>query len=459
MTDKSAIITVGSRCCQGNMSTCMNPNSRRPDLLVNLGSSRWRLSAGSWRIRESILVLCDVKQPETYWLRDIESATLSLIFISVFRLAHQQFCQQFFTMEAEASDEGEWPPLPNEMTHEGRAVLGLHVCLLSLSTICMILRFLARRMASSLQIDDWSSLASLFFAYAQTITSTLSITIGHGGYEIQQYSESQLRTWMKMMCISDFFYALSVALTKLSILIFYHRIFEMHKTLSALISILMVVVVCYILIVTTLTIMDLALFGRKMPELVGDATVFNYIVGIINSVLDVFILAIPQLTVWRLQWTRSKKLLVSGVFFLGGITCILSIVRITTVITQGHEDITYGVQFIMIVTVIEMNTGIICTCLPMFPSLIRRWKRKLTPQNREDPGLTGSILLTIGRMRARQLPVAGGVGGSTEALNTEVDPVHQGASYHMADMKSPCSHNETSESSDMTISQPRSETR
>ena len=92
----------------------------------------------------------------------------------------------------------------------------------------------------------------------------------------------------------------------------------MHKRLTKLISILIIVVVCYILIVITLTILDFTSLEGEMPELVDDATIFNYIVGVINSVLDVFILAIPQLTVWRLQWTRAKRFLVSGVFFLGG---------------------------------------------------------------------------------------------------------------------------------------------
>ncbi|KAH7400552.1 hypothetical protein DE146DRAFT_465736 [Phaeosphaeria sp. MPI-PUGE-AT-0046c] len=51
--------------------------------------------------------------------------------------------------------------------------------------------------------------------------------------------------------------------------------------------------------------------------------------------------------------------------------CIMSIIRITSLLTIEIADLTYTLTTPGIWTMVEMNTSIICACLPMIPGLFR----------------------------------------------------------------------------------------
>lgn len=90
-------------------------------------------------------------------------------------------------------------PVPKDgIPPSGWVILGISPTLLFLSTVSVLLWFLSRRIASSIRIDDWVSLASLVFAYGATITSLMTVTVGHGGYHITDYTPSELQLWMKV---------------------------------------------------------------------------------------------------------------------------------------------------------------------------------------------------------------------------------------------------------------------
>ena len=46
--------------------------------------------------------------------------------------------------------------------------------------------------------------------------------------------------------------------------------------------------------------------------------------------LDVIILCMPLYMVWRLKLDASQKLMLSGIFALGGLVCVASLMRIIT---------------------------------------------------------------------------------------------------------------------------------
>lgn len=95
-------------------------------------------------------------------------------------------------------------PLPEEkVSHHGLVFLAVAPLLTLLSTVCVVLRTLSRRMASSFQIDDWTVLAALICAYGAIITAMLSVTVGHGSYDLEQYNKSQPKTWMKVRTQAD----------------------------------------------------------------------------------------------------------------------------------------------------------------------------------------------------------------------------------------------------------------
>lgn len=50
-----------------------------------------------------------------------------------------------------------------------------------------------------------------------------------------------------------------------------------------------------------------------------------------NMALDIIILCMPLYMVWKLKLEASQKLMLSGIFALGGLVCVASLMRIITV--------------------------------------------------------------------------------------------------------------------------------
>ena len=59
-----------------------------------------------------------------------------------------------------------------------------------------------------------------------------------------------------------------------------------------------------------------------------------------NMALDIIILCMPLYMVWRLKLEASQKLMLSGIFALGGLVCVASLMRIITVNLIKGADLT-----------------------------------------------------------------------------------------------------------------------
>ncbi|KAG8158811.1 hypothetical protein KVR01_011254 [Diaporthe batatas] len=77
-------------------------------------------------------------------------------------------------------------------------------------------------------------------------------------------------------------------------------------------------------------------------ECAGENTAY-LIAGIVNLVIDTFIVALPMPQVFRLQMTLTKRISVAGMFSLGALICIISLLRIIWLYTWDLSDLTYTV--------------------------------------------------------------------------------------------------------------------
>ena len=71
-----------------------------------------------------------------------------------------------------------------------------------------------------------------------------------------------------------------------------------------------------------------------------------------NMALDVIILCMPLYMVWKLKLEASQKLMLSGIFALGGLVCVASLMRIITVNLIKGADLPCKV---MILTVLQTS--------------------------------------------------------------------------------------------------------
>ncbi|MCJ1261297.1 hypothetical protein MMC22_001161 [Lobaria immixta] len=102
-----------------------------------------------------------------------------------------------------------------------------------------------------------------------------------------------------------------------------------------------------------------------------------YAQGSLNVATDLFILCLPIKTIWNLQISQKRKVWVFVILMTGSVACIVSIVRlILASLYQESPDVTWTAAKTSIMTAIEINVGIICSCLPAFSALYRHYRLK-----------------------------------------------------------------------------------
>lgn len=162
-------------------------------------------------------------------------------------------------------------------------------------------------------------------------------------------------------------YGGAVAAVKFSVLSFYHRTFPVQNFKKWLYLYGTLNIVWFILISCFSTFQC-----DPVPKLWDDSIpgkCLNYLhvfLGIqaANIALDIGILVLPIRAVLKLQISKPKKIGVTVVFALGGMSVILAIIRLAVLIRdQWQTDITFGTDTALW-SLVEPAFQIFCACLP-----------------------------------------------------------------------------------------------
>lgn len=142
------------------------------------------------------------------------------------------------------------------------------------------------------------------------------------GKHISTLSPEETTRFFKIFLADQFIYALTSPAVKLSIVLFYRKIFAVRKFRIAA-NYLIGTCVAW----GTATFLSAALQCMPLAKF-WDPSVNGYcfnrakfVLGIqgVNIFLDIVILCMPMPMVWRLQRPWQDKLALSGVFLLGGL--------------------------------------------------------------------------------------------------------------------------------------------
>lgn len=117
-------------------------------------------------------------------------------------------------------------------------------------------------------------------------------------------------------------YGIAVTLIKMSILLFYRRIFVIPQ-FRLRINIVGVMVMVWFLANSFLSAFQCTPIEKAWLVLIPGKCIdpLKYILGVhtTNLALDIIILPLPVSAVWRLQMSLAKKISVAGIFLLGGL--------------------------------------------------------------------------------------------------------------------------------------------
>jgi hypothetical protein len=263
----------------------------------------------------------------------------------------------------------EFPVLPIVKAHLIiNSVLGL------LTVLVVVLRLASRFVSGAgLWWDDYLIIISLPQGLGMLIIQGLWSPMGIG-FDITE-TMPNLPIILRLLVSYELIYATSISTIKLSILLFYLRVFVnrglRRATMAAIIfvsvwsvgNILQVFLICRPFAKT---------YTPQLDGTCGDQVASFIAIGSFNIITDVIILTLPLPTVWALKMSTPAKLGLTGVFLVGLIVSVIGIIRIVTLTQLDLMNLTGTMIWADFWSATEPNLAILCVSLPMLGSL---WSR------------------------------------------------------------------------------------
>ncbi|KAI0554400.1 hypothetical protein F4679DRAFT_525941 [Xylaria curta] len=249
---------------------------------------------------------------------------------------------------------------------------------LALAVISVLARWIARKLSGArLQADDYVIFVSLILCIVTAIVNILFGPAG-SGHHVWTLTRAILTYGLKLAFIYTFIWAVTVSVTKLSIILLYRRIFAVQKSpFRNWLDFLACIMVFQIIAITVsnLTVckpLDY-LWNQLDPNAHGtcfDRLHFLLITGIINAVFDIIILITPIAAISKLRLSFWKKAGIFGMLFLGALVCVASWVRVYYLaIFTTAIDTTWVSGETATWSSIEASLGIVSACLPVLRPL------------------------------------------------------------------------------------------
>ncbi|KAL6399500.1 hypothetical protein AUP68_18048 [Ilyonectria robusta] len=231
-----------------------------------------------------------------------------------------------------------------------------------------------------LGLDDWFTLITIIAGIPSSVL-TVHGTVANGlGRDIWTLSDTNITNFGMYFYIMAALYFLQVTLLKLALLFFYLRIFParpIRRTLWGTVIFNCLFGTVFV-IISVFQCRPVTYFWTKWDgEHTGHCMDINSIAWSnsgISIALDVWMLAIPlsQLKALNLDW--RKKIGVGIMFCVGAFVTVVSILRLRSLITFDSHSQNPTWEFLEVSkwSTIEINVGIICTCMPTLRLILVR---------------------------------------------------------------------------------------
>ncbi|KAJ5980618.1 hypothetical protein N7481_007916 [Penicillium waksmanii] len=280
----------------------------------------------------------------------------------------------------------EFLPRASDDGHErGQRALVVTAVLTGIAALIVGMRLFARLGLMKITgREDWSVLIALIFSIIY-----LSLVAAQYHYKMGTHSallsSEVLQKQLKCLWAAIPMYNASLAFTKFSILLQYIRIFPARSFRLA----------CYVVMAIVATYSSWAIvsgYVNCVPvakfwnhDLPGHCLNFEavwFFNASMNILTDVILLVLPMPLLVKLQLPRTQKIALMGVFAIGILVVITSILRLSSLRTVAQStDTSYSNVDAAYWTAAECNVAIICACLPFLRPIISSIFPKLLSTN------------------------------------------------------------------------------
>ncbi|KAJ5159893.1 uncharacterized protein N7482_006897 [Penicillium canariense] len=294
----------------------------------------------------------------------------------------------------------------------GRRALVVTTALTSIAALIVGMRLFARlRLMKITGREDWTILISLVFSIVYLALVGAQFHYGMGIHS-DQLSTATLQSQLKCLWAAIPMYNASLAFTKFSILLQYLRIFPARSFRHACYIVMSIVATysAWAIVSAYVNCVPIAKFWNH--DLPGSCLSFEavwFFNASMNIATDVTLLLLPMPFLIKLQLPKMQKVALMGVFAIGILVVITSILRLSSLRTVAKStDTSYSNVGAAYWTAAECNVAIICACLPFLRPIISRIFPKLLSTNSynrytTNPGRTTTRNITAARSPQTEL--------------------------------------------------------
>ncbi|AEO60131.1 hypothetical protein MYCTH_2309013 [Thermothelomyces thermophilus ATCC 42464] len=248
-------------------------------------------------------------------------------------------------------------------------------CVLAFLTVSVVgLRLVARFVTGAgLWWDDYLILFALPQGLGMLIIQGLWAPMGIG-YPVTE-TLPNLETILKLLVAYELIYSTAIGTIKVSVLLFYLRVFVnrgLRMATKAALAFVMLWNIGNILQVFLICRPFAKTYSLTVEGECGDQVASFIAIGAFNVISDVIILTLPLPTVWSLKMATPTKFGLTGVFLVGLVVSVIAIIRIVTLTRLDLQNLTGTMIWADFWSATEPNLGILCVSLPMLGSLLSR---------------------------------------------------------------------------------------
>ncbi|KAI9725797.1 MAG: hypothetical protein M1828_002426 [Chrysothrix sp. TS-e1954] len=219
------------------------------------------------------------------------------------------------------------------------------------------------------------------FGVGEAVGTFLGVK-GGSGRHIQALEPSQIQLYYKGIKVAEYTYPLIIGLSKISVLLFFWRIFGVRREFRIFFWTLSVLVTLWTLGVIITICVECEPYAAYWNRALGtciSTSRFYTALTIPNIITDAFIWVLPMPFLLHLDISWGKKLGLAFAFGLGSVVMIVSGLRLWTLYRhQNSIDITFDFTAVDIFSIVEPDCAFICCCLPCTFALFRIAYLKLT---------------------------------------------------------------------------------